>query len=87
MSFLQLVLSLDKTIKEIILLWRICQFDTEHRTQTLLISGLTFNPDNPHQSEIMGSKFPHPLVINQLEKCNNGWGTIVILCNLNKGVK
>ena len=27
MSFLQLVLSLDKTIKEIILLWRICQFD------------------------------------------------------------
>ena len=27
MSFLQLVLSLDKTIKEIILFWRICQFD------------------------------------------------------------
>ena len=27
MSFLQLVLSLDKMIKEIILLWRICQFD------------------------------------------------------------
>ena len=27
MSFLQLVLSFDKTIKEIILLWRICQFD------------------------------------------------------------
>ena len=27
MSFLQLVLSLDKTKEEIILLWRICQFD------------------------------------------------------------
>ena len=27
MSFLQLVLSHDKKIKEIILLWRICQFD------------------------------------------------------------
>ena len=27
MSFLQLVLSLDKTKEEIILFWRICQFD------------------------------------------------------------
>ena len=32
MSFLQLVLSLDKTIKEIILLWRICQFDRYRNT-------------------------------------------------------
>ena len=30
MSFLQLVLSLDKTKEEIILLWRICQFDRYH---------------------------------------------------------
>ena len=32
MSFLQLVLLLDKTIKEIILLWRICQFDRYRNT-------------------------------------------------------
>ena len=33
MSFLQLVLSLDKTIKEIILFWRICQFDRYRNTR------------------------------------------------------
>ena len=32
MSFLQLVLSLDKTKEEIILLWRICQFDRYRNT-------------------------------------------------------
>ena len=33
MSFLQLVLSFDKTIKGIILLWRICQFDRYRNTK------------------------------------------------------
>ena len=32
MSFLQLVLSLDKTKEEIILFWRICQFDRYRNT-------------------------------------------------------
>ena len=39
MSFLQLVLSLDKTIKEIILLWRICQFDRYHNTDNTWDAG------------------------------------------------
>ena len=36
MSFLQLVLSLDKTKEEIILLWRICQFDRYRNRDYLL---------------------------------------------------
>ena len=35
MSFLQLVLSFDKTIKGIILLWRICQFDRYRNTNDI----------------------------------------------------
>ena len=41
MSFLQLVLSLDKTIKEIILLWRICQFD-RYRNISLSLKNVMF---------------------------------------------
>ena len=41
MSFLQLVLSFDKTIKEIILLWRICQFD-RYRNNFLPPNSLDF---------------------------------------------
>ena len=33
MSFLQLVLSLDKTKDGLILLWRICQFDRYRNTE------------------------------------------------------
>ena len=41
MSFLQLVLSLDKTKEEIILLWRICQFD-RYRNISLSLKNVMF---------------------------------------------
>ena len=52
MSFLQLVLSLDKTKEEIILLWRICQFDryrnttNDKITKFLYIKGILINRRN-----------------------------------------
>ena len=46
MSFLQLVLSLDKTIKEIILFWRICQFD-RYRNMYELINHAIHSNKNP----------------------------------------
>ena len=41
MSFLQLVLSLDKTKEEIILFWRICQFD-RYRNISLSLKNVMF---------------------------------------------
>ena len=41
MSFLQLVLSLDKTKEGIILFWRICQFD-QYRNISLSLKNVMF---------------------------------------------
>ena len=82
MSFLQLVLSLDKTIKEIILLWRICQFD-RYRNISLSLKNEWMFVMSVIAQLVLGGVFcgnqSNCRICSLIEECWNGVDSLEIL--------